>query len=172
MIAVYALIYVPILLFVIAFLYETYLSIIRLNGKNNGSSYVDATWETTHTILVFGVVMMIMLFTRNLDVIASYLFLPAFTAISFLFLRGICYLQIFYTRQTSSKQSLVDWIFMLSHLGAAVSLVWAVVAFSYVLLSKDVVANTQFIPAFLVGLVIILSIVILPLTYLYLGKKK
>ena len=54
------LIYVPIVLFVVAFLYETWLSFRRLRpaaARKQRSGYVDATWEITHTLLVFAVVM-------------------------------------------------------------------------------------------------------------------
>lgn len=168
MVAVYLLIYVPIVLFVIAFLYETYLSIQRLyDRKSDRHSYVDTTWEITHTILVFGVVMMLMLFTRSIDVIAAALFWPAFLAISFLMIRGATYIYIFYIRKNRKIRSWPDWIFMLSHLGAAVMLVWAVLAFTALVMGGTLQANTQFVPAYTIGLAAILAIVSGPITYLY-----
>ena len=77
MTGVYLLIYVPILLFVLAFLYETYLSFARLFNKSKGrGGYVEATWEVTHTLLVFGVVMMLMLYTGVIDKISDAIFIP------------------------------------------------------------------------------------------------
>lgn len=173
MLNVYLLIYVPIILFVLAFLYETYLSVVRLFTRKDQHSYVDSTWEITHTILVFGVVMMLMLFTRNIDELANVLFWPAFLAITFLMIRGATYIQIFYIRKNSKHRNWVDWTFMLSHFAAAVTLVWAVLAFTLLAIGGTLHANIQFVPAFLVGLAAILAVVIGPITYLYfLNKNK
>ncbi len=49
----YVLFLAPVLLFVAAFLYETWLSFMRLkNPKKGRTSYLAATWEVTHTLLV------------------------------------------------------------------------------------------------------------------------
>lgn len=173
MLGVYLLIYIPILLFVLAFLYETLLSVLRLVGYSERRGYVDSTWEITHTTLVFGVVMMLMLFTKNIDTIASVLFWPAFLAITFLMIRGATYIQIFYIRKNVKRRNWVDWTFMLSHLGAALTLVWAVIAFTLLLLGDTMQANTQFVPAFTTGLIVIVAIITGPIMYLYfLNKNK
>lgn len=173
MLGVYLLIYVPILLFVIAFLYETLLSLLRLMGKNERRTYVDSTWEVTHTVLIFGVVMMLMLFTRSIDTIAEVLFWPAFLAITFLMIRGATYIQIFYIRKNTKRRNWVDWTFMLSHVGAALTLVWAVLGFTMLAIGGTLQANTQFVPAFTTGLIIIVAIITGPIMYLYfLNKNK
>ncbi len=80
----YVLIYLPIVLFVLAFLYETYLSFMRLKSPKAGKGgYVAATWEVTHTLLIFAVVMMLMLFTGSIDKLGSAIYVATFTAAVF-----------------------------------------------------------------------------------------
>ncbi len=164
---VYLLIYLPILLFVLAFLYETYLSIARLANPNLPTrGYVDATWEVTNTLLVFGVVMLIMLFTQSLDVIASTIFMSTLLAGAALLVRAICYIYIFYIR-TTNKIGFVDWLFVFSHLFAAVMLVITVIRATILLFTKHPTANLQFIPYFIPGLLFVLAICALPMLRLY-----
>lgn len=172
MVGVYLLIYVPILLFVLAFLYETYLSFARLFNKTKGrKGYVEATWEVTHTLLVFGVVMMLMLFTGVIDKISDAIFVPTFLAAVALGLRGICYIYLFYISE-SKKRTWVDWLFAISHVVAALLLVVVVALFTWFLYSTNPAANTQFVAPFTIGLVFLLAVIGLPLTYLYLGRHK
>lgn len=168
MIAIYALIYVPILLFVLGFLYETYLSFKRLNSKSN-HAYVDATWEVTHTLLVFGLVMLLMLYTQAIDKLSDVLFLPAFLAAIALGVRGASYIYIFYVKK-SKNISLVDHVFAWSHIAAALLLVFAVVRFSWYLFTENPPVNDQFVAPFLVGLVFIFGLCALPLLKLYSSK--
>lgn len=170
MVWAYTLIYLPILLFVVAFLYETYLSFARLkNPKAGRGQYVDATWEVTHTLLIFGVVMLLMLFTKNIDDISSAIFLPTFLAASALVVRSICYLFIFFVRK-KAKTSWVDWMFAFSHLVAALLLVVVVVKASWYLFTAYPEANLQFIPAFLPGLFLVLAVCAIPMIVLYRSK--
>ena len=116
----YILFLVPLLIFVSAFLYETWLSFVRLRNPAKGrSSYVTATWETTHTLLVFTVVMLLMTFTQALDQLAAAIFWPTFIAAVFLGLRAVAYIYIFYVRKTTAKANWIDWFFAFTHIGAA-----------------------------------------------------
>lgn len=169
MIAAYLLIYIPILLFVLAFLYETYLSFARLlwapsYSRNHG--YVDATWEVTNTLLVFGVVMLLMLFTRSIDVIASAIFLPTLLAGTFLLIRAACYIYIYYVKR-GRKAGFVDWLFAFSHVAAAVCLVITVLQATIVLATKHPIANLQFLPYFWPGLIFVLALCAIPMLKLY-----
>jgi hypothetical protein len=170
MIAAYALIFIPILLFVLSFLYETYLSIIRLRTVTRGNhGYVDATWEVTNTLLVFGVVMLLMLFTKSIDVIAAAIFTSTLLAGGALLVRAICYIYIFYVR-TKQRIGLADYIFALSHALAAGFLVVTVVKATVVLFTKHPEANLQFLPYFWPGLAFVLAICSLPAWKLYRTK--
>lgn len=167
MIGAYILIYLPILLFVLAFLYETFFSVVRLRGgKKGGNAYVDATWEVTNTLLVFGVVMLLMLFTKSIDVIASAIFVSTLLAGGALLVRAACYLYIFYVRK-SNRIGAVDWLFALSHIAAALLLVVTVIKSTWILFTKHPEANLQFIPYFIPGLVFVLALCALPMMQLY-----
>lgn len=171
MITVYLLFLIPILLFVLAFLYETYLSFRRLAKPQAGrEGYVHATWEITHTLLIFGVVVMLMMFTKSIDQIATAIFLTTFLAAVALTIRLICYIYIFYVR-SSPKTSLADWIFALSHVFAALFLVLTVFSSLWFLYSNNPAANTQFVPAFVAGLVLVLGVCLAPMVFLYSAKK-
>lgn len=171
MIWVYLLIYVPVLLFVLGFLYETYLSFARLlNPKAGRYGYVDATWEVTHTLLVFAVVMLLMFYTQVLDVLADKIFLSTFLAAVALGLRGAAYIYIFFIRDRKAKTGLVDWIFAVSHVVAAGLLVATVGLASWYIVTENPPVNDQFIAPFIPGLVLVLALCALPLLRLYREK--
>ena len=169
MIGAYLLIYIPIVLFVVAFLYETFLSIRRLVRPNQLSGYVDTTWEVTNTLLVFAVVMMLMLFTQSLDVLADAIFMSTLLAGGALLMRSACYLYLFYLKK-SAKIGWVDWLFAASHVAAALLLVVTVLRATIVLATKHPIANLNFIPYFIPGLVAVLAICAVPMFKLYRTK--
>lgn len=171
MIAALLLFLIPTLLFVLGFLYETYLSFVRLkNPKAGKSGYVNATWEVTHTLLIFAVVMLLMLFSRNIDGIASAIFTSTFIAALALVIRSACYSYIFYGRK-SQKTSWIDWAFTFSHVVAALFLVVTVVKALWYLYQNNPPVNTQFLPYFIPGLILVLGVVIMPMALLYSTKK-
>lgn len=158
---------IPTLLFVAAFLYETYLSFVRLGKKRpSRASYLSATWEVTHTLLVFAVVMLIMLFTHSLDKLSAAIFTSTFWAVSALAVRAAAYVYIFYGRE-SKKISWIDWLFALSHVAAAIFLVVTVVKAVWFIYRQHPEANTQFYPYFIPGLVVVLLICAMPIVLLY-----
>ena len=171
MIAALVLFLVPTLLFVIGFLYETYLSFVRLkNPKAGKTGYVSATWEVTHTLLIFAVVMLLMLFSRNIDGIATAIFTSTFIAAFALVVRSICYSYIFYARK-SNRTNWVDWVFALSHVVAALFLVMTVVKALWYLYQNNPPVNTQFLPYFIPGLLFVLAVCFVPIVTLYSTKK-
>ncbi len=162
---------VPTLLFVIAFLYETYLSFARLKDPKKGKQqYVSATWEVTHTLLIFAVVMLMMLFTKNIDGISSAIFLSTFIAAFALIVRLICYVYIFYVRK-KNKITAVDWVFALSHVVAALFLVVTVVKALWYLYKNNPEVNSQFIPYFIPGLLVVIALCAVPMLTIYTTKK-
>lgn len=172
MITVYLLIYVPILLFVVAFLYETWLSIVRLiNPRRQTYGYLDATWEVTNTLLIFGVVMLLMLFTKYIDQIAAEIFMSTLLAGLFLLVRAACYLYIFYAAGPR-KVGVIDYVFSVSHLLAALALVVTVLKSSLFLITNHPQANQQFVPYFIPGLIVVLAVTAIPIVRLYTTKSK
>ncbi len=167
----YVLIYLPILLFVVAFLYETYLSFVRLKSQKAGKAgYVDVTWEVTHTLLVFGVVMLLMLHTKSIDDLAAAIFTATFWAAVALGIRGAVYIYIFYVRKRGVKTGWIDWVFALSHVVAAGLLVLVVLQATLYLIEARPPMNEQFIAPFLPGLLLVLALTALPLAKIYIGK--
>jgi cytochrome bd-type quinol oxidase subunit 2 len=162
---------IPTLLFVIGFLYETYLSFVRLkNPKNGKSGYVSVTWEVTHTLLIFAVVMLMMLFTKSIDGLSSAIFLSTFIAAFALIVRLICYVYIFYVRK-KNKIGAVDWLFALSHVVAALFLVITVAKALWYIYKNNPEVNSQFIPYFIPGLLIVIALCVLPMLTIYSTKK-
>lgn len=171
MIVTYALFLVPLVLFVLAFLYETLLSFLRLRNPESGrAGYVHTTWEITHTLLIFALVVMLMLFTKSIDELSAAIFIPAFLAAIALTIRSICYIYIFYVR-TTPRTSFVDWVFAFSHVFAALLLVVTAAKALWYLFQNQPDANTQFVPVFLFGLVFVIGICIVPIIFLYSSKK-
>jgi cytochrome bd-type quinol oxidase subunit 2 len=167
----YVLFLTPLVLFVSAFLYETWLSFARLkNPKKGRAGYVTATWEVTHTLLVFTVVMLLMTFTQSLTALASALYWSTFVAAVFLGLRAVAYLYIFYVRRDTKTVNAIDWFFAATHVGAALFLVITVLQALVFIWTKHPVANTEFFPAFVPGLVLVLALCAVPLATLYRTK--
>ena len=164
----FLLIYVPIVLFVVAFLYETWLAFRRLgNPKNGRGGYVDVTWEVTHTLLVFAVVMLLMLHTEVLDQLAAQIFWPTFLAAIALGLRAVCYIHIFYARANADTINWIDWAFAWLHIVSALLLVTVVLQATWFIFTANAPVNIEFIPVFLPGLVLIGAVVALPILTLY-----
>lgn len=168
MIAALILFLTPVLLFVIAFLYETYLSFYRLKYPRRGrDGYVTTTWEFTHTLLVFAVVMLIMMFTTSLDSLASVLFWPVFIAATFLGIRAVCYIYIFYVRRNTAQIDWIDKVFAVTHVGAALFLVFAVGRALWWIHTTNPVPNSEFVPYFVPGLLLVLAVCAVPIGILY-----
>lgn len=158
----------PVLLFVIAFLYETYLSFRRIQKPKSGKTgYVNATWEITHTLLVTAIVMLVMMFTSSLDGLASAIFLATFLAAVALGIRAVLYVYIFYVRDKKQKPGSTDWAFAISHVVAAVLLVIVVLQALWFLYKNNPPANTQFLPYFIPGMLFVIAITALPILVVY-----
>lgn len=158
---------IPTLLFVVAFLYETFLSFRRLTlSRPSRASYLSATWEVTHTLLVFAVVMLIMLFTKSLDELASAIFTSTFLAAAALTIRAVAYVYIFYVRRKPTI-NWIDWVFAFSHLAAAALLVVVVIQALWFIYKHNPAVNDQFFPLYLPGLALVLLVCIVPIVVLY-----
>ncbi len=163
----YILFLLPLVLFVVGFLYETYLSFRRLADPKAGKTgYVTATWEITHTLLIAAVVVLVMMFSHSIDGIAETIFTSTFVAAAALTVRYATYTYIFYVRETK-KISWVDWTFAFSHVVAAVALVVSVVRVLWFLYQNNPSVNDQFLSLFVPGLIVTIVICAVPMAYLY-----
>jgi len=171
MISAVVLFIIPVVLFVVTFLYETYLSFRRLkNPKAGKSGYLSATWEITHTLLVAAVVMLVMMFTASLDKLSSAIFLATFSAAVALGIRAVLYIYIFYVRNNQSKTNWIDWTFAMTHVAAAGLLVTVVVQALWFIYDNNPAANTQFLPYFVPGMIFVLLVTATPILVLYKTK--
>lgn len=158
---------IPTVLFVVAFLYETFLSFRRLGNQRTGKSgYLAATWEVTHTLLVAAVVMLIMMFTADLEGLSSAIFTATFLAAVALGVRAVLYVYIFYVR-TSKKTSWIDWTFAFTHIAATVLLVIVVIQAMWYLYNEKPTPNSEFLPYFIPGMLVVLMVCIVPIAMLY-----
>lgn len=172
MVSALVLFLVPVLLFVIAFLYETYLSFRRLQKPRAGKTgYVSATWEVTHTLLVAAVVMLVMMFTSALEGLSAAIFIATFSAAVVLGVRAVLYIYIFYVRDNRKKTNWIDWTFAITHVLAAVLLVVVVLQALWFLYKNNPPANTQFLPYFIPGMIFILLVTLMPIIFLYKTKE-
>lgn len=171
MISALLLFLVPVVLFVIAFLYETYLSFRRLKNPRAGKSgYLSATWEITHTLLVAAVVMLVMMFTKSIDELSAAIFTATFLAAVALGVRAVLYIYIFYVRDGKPKTNWIDWTFAFTHVIAAGLLVVVVLQALWFLYQNNPVPNTQFLPYFIPGMIFVLLVTLFPILFLYKTK--
>ncbi len=171
MISAIILFVVPVLLFVIAFLYETYLSFLRLKKPKAGKAgYVNATWEVTHTLLVAAVVMLVMMFTSSIEGLSAAIFVATFLAAVALGVRAVLYIYIFYARDNNIRTNWIDWSFAITHIIAAIFLVIVVLQALWFIYKNNPVANTQFLPYFIPGMLLVLAVTSLPILFLYKTK--
>ena len=163
---------VPVGLYVLAFLYESYLSFRRLfKTVGSGRSYVSVTWEVTHTLLVFALVMLLMMYSQVIDQLSTTIFNFAFLALGALTIRTCIYLYLFYVRK---KQviGLLDWLFAFSHIAVAGLVITTVYeAVHFVIVTRPPV-NSQFLPFFIPGLLLVIAVTFLPIVWLYLFELK
>lgn len=152
-------------LYVVALAIETFFSFARLTGHNH-EGYVDATWEVTHTLLVFAVTMFGITHGSILPEVMKDIFWPLMAfGVAFL-LRSILYALIFYARKTRYK-IIDDWLFALSHLAMIGSLVFVLFGTLPHLLSPANQPDTSFLWLFIPGFALVLILASIPAFRLY-----
>ena len=70
-----------------------------------------------------------------------------------------------------NKIGAVDWLFALSHVVAALFLVITVVKALWYIYKNNPEVNSQFIPYFIPGLLIVIALCVLPMLTIYSTKK-
>lgn len=173
MIAVWAYILTPLVLFLAAFAVEAFMSFRRLKVIQPDSPYMLHTWETSHTFLVVSVACFAAFFSSNLRELADAAFYGLFLAALFAGVRAVSYLYIFYIREPAKRttRNWIDWVYAVCHIGMAAGVVLLLVQLLPVLFDTDLQANTQFLPWMWPGLLLVVIICLMPLTSLYLGKS-
>lgn len=173
MILAWMFVLVPLLLFVLGFATEAFISFRRLRNPKKVGPYMDATWEVTHTFLVVAVAMFVSLFSNNLRDIADAVFVGIFTAAAFVGVRGLLYVYLFYVRAPRDRAvvSWLDWVFACSHLGILLGVGILLVQLVPKLFSINLEPNTTFYPMMWPGLLLVLALCVPPIVSLYRTKK-
>ena len=156
---------IPIIIYVILFSYETYLSFLKAISKSHRRNYVEVTWEMTHTLLIIGLILFFVFYSSNLDQIAKTLFSAAFIAGSFLVIRGILYTYIFYVNKKESKT--LNWSFFISHVGSLAFLTLVVIKAVQFVVNNHPIANSNLLPYFIPGEIITLALILGPMYFMY-----
>lgn len=163
----------PLLLFLVGYIVETYVSFARLKNKKKDNSYLDATWEVTHTFLVVSVACFVGFFSTNLIELADAAFYGMFLVSIFVALRTVTYIYLFYIREPT-KRGVRNWIdvaFAFSHVGVVVSFLLMLAMLIPRILELDMQPNNQFISWMTPGFVLTLLLCILPILSLYKTKR-
>lgn len=164
----YAVVLGVLAIYLLAFGYETVLSFWRLRRTPNGrAGYVDATWEVTHTLIVYVFTLFMITYSSALPDLAPSLFWPVLLTGVFLLTRAGLYLYIFYIRPAKRRVGLADYGFALSHLLILVGLLIAfVVAVSHII-QLNATPNLAYFGPLLPGLAVTLLVSVWPLWRLY-----
>ncbi len=163
----------PLVIFLVAYVVETYLSFKRLISPRNGRDYLDATWEITHTFLVVSVALFVGFFSNNLVTIAHTTFFPLFFTSIFIGIRTLAYIYIFVISSAKKQQqrTWIDMVFAWSHIGVIAGLLYLLAVLIPQLLTTELIPNTSFIAWMVPGAVIIFIACLAPLISLYRIKK-
>lgn len=167
MITTWIFILIPLVLYLAAFVVEAVMSFRRLFNRKASSSYLSATWETTHTFLVVAVALNVAFFSQNLVEIARAAYLGLWIAAVGIGLRGAAYIYLFYVRQNRSRRDVVDYFFAGIHLVIAAGVGVLVIQLVPVLLTTELKPNTEFLPYMWPGLVLVLALCVGPIASLY-----
>lgn len=169
-ILLYSLILIPLFFYVAVFSYETYLSIKRISNKKlkRGEAFVSATWEVTHTILVYAFVIFFVSHADLLPAIATTIFLPVIILMIALIARGTLYLYLFYGNTKISKiGKLWHGLFAITHLVNLAAALWLTIAVAYEIITRHFIASTENIGLIALGLIPIGLLCAVPLYTLY-----
>ncbi|MEP7205235.1 MAG: hypothetical protein ABI716_03525 [Candidatus Saccharibacteria bacterium] len=166
----YCLILAPLLFYVSVFGFETFLSVKRVfsGSFDQGTAFVHATWEITHTILIYAVVMFMVSHAELLPIIATTIFLPVVILMIALISRGTLYLYLFYGEvHVSSIGRLWHGLFSLTHLINLAAALWLTIAVSYEIITRHFIPSTDDIGLVASGLIPVALLCAVPLYHLY-----
>lgn len=174
MLLAWSFVLIPLVLFLAAFVVEFYKSFKRLSNNKADGSYLSATWEVTHTFLVVSVAYFVSLFSDNLTELAKAAFVGFFLTSVFVGVRGATYIYLFYIRNAAQRKqrNWLDWVFALSHVGIVLGVLVLLAGLVPKLFQIDLQPNTAFVPWMWPGLIVVLSLCVVPIVSLYSTRNK
>ena len=164
---------IPILCYVALFLVETGISFRRI-GKplDKGGAYLHATWEVTHTFLILGITYFMWLYSSAIVDISQKMFMPLVIFGAVFVIRAILYLYLFYIKQPTKPNLLIDWSFAICHIIMLICLVLVAVIALGVMQNGNYLANEILLPLLYPGLILTFLIICIPIYFLFTTKKQ
>lgn len=167
----YLIILTPLIAYLAAFSYETVLSCARLSRSYQRShryqGYAHATWEITHTLLIFSFTGFFVLFSPLAEQLSERAYVPLFLAGALFAIRGVIYLYMFYVVDDKKTRPFWDWLFALSHVSLLAALVWAVFTVVKLVIDVPTTPLVELLPIVAPPIVLVLIISAIPLLRLY-----
>ena len=159
----YALIILPIIFWLISFGYETWI-ILGRSGTGDytlGAKHIDATWEISHTFLVYAFTIFLMSHADALALIDRTLFIPVCLFMMSLMVRGCLYLYLGYGENIRFERQLYN-LFALSYLVTIVSILAGAIGVVYNLYTFNFTPSTDNIVIVAIGFVLTTAFVSAP----------
>lgn len=169
----YALILLPITGWVIAFGYETWLALGRSEGGDYsvGTAYMHASWEITHTLLVYGFTVFVVSHADSLDILDRTLFIPVCVFMMSLLVRGCLYLYLFYGPQTIKHPELYHSVLAASYVVSMVSVLCGFILTIINIQLYSLTPSTENMPIIGFGFVLTSVLCFLPIRAAYTYKS-
>lgn len=174
--AAYTVVLIPLVAYILAFGYETILSLLRLSKKyqrrHRYQGYAHATWEITHTLLIFSFTAFFVLFSPLVVKLAEHAYLPLFATGVLFAVRGVLYLYLFYVVTDDKPRPFWDWLFALTHLGLLTTLLWAIAVVWGIIAANPVTPLTDMVWLVAPPVALVLAVSFIPLLRLYFTRDK
>ncbi|HEX4662414.1 MAG TPA: hypothetical protein VH144_02265 [Candidatus Saccharimonadales bacterium] len=171
----YLVVLIPLLAYLLAFSYETILSLLRLSKtyqrRHKYQGYAHATWEITHTLLVFSFTSFFVLFSPLVVELADRAYLPLFATGILFAIRGLLYLYLFYVATDDKPHPVWDALFALSHLALLGALIWSIATVARLVIDVPVTPLTDLVPIVAPPVILVLIISFIPLIRMYWGRR-
>lgn len=164
----YTLILLPVIGWVAAFGYETWLALGRSESGDfhKGEAYMHASWEITHTLLVYAFTVFLISHADALSVLDRTLFLPVSAFMITLMVRGCLYMYLFYGEHIKHQQ-LWHNVFAITYVVSMVTIIAGAVGVLLTLVTFRVTPNTDHLPLITAGFFLTSFVCVLPIWSAY-----
>lgn len=164
---------IPLIAYVPMFIYELYISFRRI-GKplDKGGEYLHATWEVTHTFLILSINYFVWLYSDAVVDVGRAAFGALLLFGAAFIVRAVLYTQLFYIKSSAKPNIVVDWLFALTHVVMAGSLVYTIAVAVSFMTRGGYEANQTFLPLLWPGIILMLPLISVPLYFLYKTKSR
>lgn len=164
-VALYALILVPVVAYLIFSIVEIWLTyLIAIHRRARSLLFVQGSTEVTHTLLVFAYAQFMITFSGLLTSIGARLWWPIALLMVTILLRGSMYLILFY-RQHSPR--ILYMVLLATYLVGVLSLVWALSIVIPAIITEKFVPDTSNMSIVFIFGAPTLALIIAPLVAIY-----